>query len=181
MDGWEWIGAVLGVIAVGLTIKQKWWCWPVGIINVVIYIFVFFKVRLYADMGLQVGYVILQIYGWIMWVRGGASHHGVTISRASRTLAALLVAMVVVFAAALGTFLRFKTDAALPYWDSSITALSLAAQYLQAIKKIECWLLWVVVNLLSIGVFAVKGLYPTTGLYVLFLIMSFIGWKEWRT
>ena len=180
MSGLEWGAALLGLVAVWFTVKQKWWCWPLGIINVALYFFVFFQAKLYADMGLQVVYVVLQIYGWYMWLHGGDKRKGIKVSASSMRLLAMLTMATVLFSVALGLSLSKHTDAALPYWDSSIAGLSLAGQYLQSVKKIENWIIWGVVNVLSVGVFAFKGLYPTTALYAIFLVMSLLGWREWR-
>ena len=176
----EWVAAVLGAIAVWLTVKQRIWCWPVGIACVALYVLVFFRARLYADMTLQLIYIPLQLYGWTVWTRGGSDHEVLRVSRAARGMLVTLAAASALLSVVTGYLLRNWTDAALPYWDCTILALSLAGQYLQSLKKIENWLVWIVVDFLSVGVFAVRELYPTMGLYAVFLVMAPLGFIEWR-
>jgi nicotinamide mononucleotide transporter len=163
-----------------LTVRENVWCWPTGLVNVGLYVIVFAEAKLYADMGLQVVYVALCLYGWYAWLHGGKDHGALRVTRAPlRTLAALAVAAVA-FAAVLGTLLRTLTDAALPYWDASTASFSLAAQWLQTRKWIENWAVWIAVDTVYVGMYVVKGLYPTAGLYAVFLVLAVAGHVAWR-
>jgi len=177
---YEIAGFVFGVLAVWLTAKESPWCWPTGLVNVSLYIVVFWQAKLYADMGLQVVYVGVCIYGWWEWLHGGAGGGRLTVSRAPRrTLLALTIAGAA-FATLLGLALHRGTDASLPFWDSTTTAYSLVAQWLQTKKRIETWWFWIAVDVVYIGVYAVKGLWLTALLYAIFLALCLLGLREWK-
>ena len=151
-----------------------------GLLNVAVYAVVFFDAKLYADMGLQGIYFALCLYGWWAWLRGGAAHGRLVVSRAPRAVLAACALAGVVFAAAIGIFLHAKTDAALPYWDGFIFAGSVASQWLQARKALENWIGWIVVNSIAIGVYWAKDLYWFAVLYFLFWLMAWGGLRAWR-
>jgi nicotinamide mononucleotide transporter len=176
----EIAGAATGALGVWLTARENVWCWPVSLANVAIYAVVFREAKLYADMGLQGVYFALCLYGWWAWLRGGTAHGRLAVSRAPRTVLAASVLCGIVFAAALGIFLRAKTDAALPLWDASTTGFSLVAQFLQTRKWIENWPIWIAVDAVYVGMYVVKHLYLTAGLYALFLVLAGIGLATWR-
>ena len=180
MTTWEIIATILGLISVWLTVRQNILCWPTGLVMVGLYVVIFFRARLYADAGLQVVYIALQIYGWYEWQRGGKGHSKLTVTRITLRLGLLLSGVAILATALMGYGLATKTDAALPYWDSAATAMSLVAQWMLARKLIENWLVWIAVDVLSIGIYIVKGLYPTTVLYAAFLVLAALGWIEWR-
>jgi nicotinamide mononucleotide transporter len=176
----EVLGAASGALGVWLTARENVWCWPVGLVNVAVYALVFRDAKLYADMGLQGIYFTLCLYGWWAWLRGGAAHGRLAVSRAPRAVLAACVFLGVAFAAALGFFLHARTDAALPFWDAGTTSFSLAAQFLQTRKWIENWPLWIAVDTVYVGMYIVKRLYLTAGLYALFLVLAGIGLVAWR-
>jgi nicotinamide mononucleotide transporter len=176
----ESIATVLGIISVGLLVRQNIWCWPTGIVMVTLYIFVFYDARLYSDMGLQVAYVVMQIYGWYYWVFGGEERNKLPVSRIAGSTALAWLGVMLAGTAGLGYMMDKYTDADLAYWDAATTVMSLVAQYLQALKTLECWLLWIAVDVLAVGIYAYKGLVPTTVLYTVFLGLATWGYIEWR-
>jgi nicotinamide mononucleotide transporter len=180
VNTWEIIGATLGLISVWLTVRQNIWCWPTGLVMVALYAVVFFQAKLYADAGLQFVYIGLQIYGWYEWLYGGKDRGQLDVARITLRLGLVLGVVAVVATALMGYGLATRTDAALPYWDSTATVLSLVAQWMLARKLIESWFVWIAVDLLSIGIYMAKGLYPTTVLYAAFLVLAALGWIEWR-
>ncbi len=180
MDPWEVAGFVTGVVAVWLTAKESPWCWPAGLVNVSLYIVVFWQAKLYADMGLQVVYVGVCLYGWWEWLHGGPGGGRLAVSRAPRRWLAGLSVAGAAFAVALGLFLTRKTDASLPFWDATTTAYSLVAQLLQSRKWIETWWFWIAVDVVYVGVYVAKGLYLTAVLYGVFLGLCVLGLREWR-
>jgi nicotinamide mononucleotide transporter len=176
----EILGFATGALGVWLTAKENVWCWPVSLVNVAIYAVVFQGAKLYADMGLQVLYFALCLYGWWAWLKGSREHGRLAVSRApSRTLGGLF-GLGVVFAAGLGFFLRTHTDAALPFFDAGTTSFSLVAQFLQTRKWLENWIVWLVVDVVYIGMYVNKGLYLTAVLYTVFLALAAAGWVKWR-
>jgi nicotinamide mononucleotide transporter len=177
---WEVIAVVTGIISVYLSTRENIWSWPTALVNVSLYFVVFYEAKLYADMGLQVVYFALSLYGWYEWLYGGANRTELHVSRTSRSLGVRLVLIGAATAAALGTLLARFTDAALPYVDSITTSTSLVAQWMMTRKLIESWAVWVVVDVVYVGMFVFKRLYLTAGLYTVFLGLAIMGYVQWR-
>jgi nicotinamide mononucleotide transporter len=176
----ELIGALLGAISVYLSVRQNIWSWPTGIVNVVLYAVVFFQAKLYADMGLQVIYAVLSVYGWYEWLYGGENRTELHVTRTTPRLGVVLGAIALAGSASLGFLLRGATDAALPFMDSFLSSTSLVAQWMMTRKKLENWLVWITVDVLYIGMFIFKHLYITAGLYAVFLALAVRGYIDWR-
>lgn len=177
----ELLATLFGLACVALYVVQNVWSWPTGLVQVCLYVWVFYQARLYSDVLLQLVYIVLQLYGWYHWARGGpGKDEELPISRLTRSGWVIWVAVAAGGTLALGFVMRRYTDAALPYWDAAIAAMSLVAQYLIARKVLENWLLWWAVDVLGVGVYFAKGLYPTTVLYAVFLGMAIAGWLAWR-
>jgi nicotinamide mononucleotide transporter len=176
----EILATIFGFICVWLTIKQNIWCWPAGLIQVSLYVFVFHQARLYSDMGLHVIYVLMQFFGWYYWMYGGADRGQAKVARLSPRARAAWATMALAGTACLGFVMDNYTNADLAYWDAATTVLSLIAQWLMAKKILESFLIWMAVDVLCVGIYAVKALYPTTGLYLAFLVMATMGYLEWR-
>ena len=179
-DPLEQTAVVFGIVSVWLSVKEKIWSWPTAIVNVGLYTIVFWNAKLYADMGLQVVYVVLSAYGWYEWLYGGANRTELPVSRVPAREAAILAGLGVAFAVALGTFLQRTTDAALPWWDASLTSASLVAQWLMTRKRLENWALWIAADAVYVGLFVFKGLRLTAVLYAVFLVLAVLGHVEWR-
>jgi nicotinamide mononucleotide transporter len=179
-SGHEIAGALFGIAYVWLATRENAWCWPVGLVNVGLYILVFYEARLYADMGLQVVYVVLSLYGWHQWLRGGPGEGALRVSRAPGRALLLLSLLGSAGAALLGFTLYRHTDASVPFWDSTTTSFSLVAQWMQARKWIENWPLWIAVDLVYVGIYVYKKLYATAGLYAVFIALAFVGLVQWR-
>jgi nicotinamide mononucleotide transporter len=180
VDLLEAAAVVFGIVSVYLSVRENIWSWPTGIVNVTLYIFVFFRAKLYADMALQVVYIVISIYGWYEWLHGGSGRTALPISRGSRRLAVRLVAIGVVSTAVLGTALARTTDAALPYLDSTTTVTSLIAQWMMARKILENWVVWVAVDVVYVGMFVFKSLHLTALLYAVFLVLAAMGYFQWK-
>lgn len=180
MSSLELLAAVTGAISVWLSVRQNIWSWPTAIVNVVLYALVFRDAKLYADMGLQVVYAVLSIYGWYEWLYGGQGRTRLRVARTTPALAARLVVIAAAGSALLGTLLHRTTDAALPYMDSFLSSTSLVAQWMMTKKLLENWLVWIAVDVLYVGMFLFKGLYLTAGLYAVFLGLAIRGYIDWR-
>jgi len=176
----ELLAALLGAISVYLSVRQNIWSWPTAIVNVVVYAFVFYQAKLYADMGLQVIYAALSVYGWYEWLYGGANRTELHVTRTAPRLGAVLTIIALAGSVALGVFLRGATDAALPFMDSFLSNTSLVAQWMMTKKKLENWLVWIGVDVLYVGMFVFKHLYITAGLYAVFLALAVRGYIDWR-
>jgi nicotinamide mononucleotide transporter len=177
---WEILAVVFGIISVYLSTREHIWSWPTALINVGLYFVVFYEAKLYADMGLQVVYFGLSLYGWYEWLYGGENRTELHVSRTSRTLGVRLAIIGVVCAAALGTALARFTDAALPYLDSATTSTSLVAQWMMTRKILENWAVWMVVDVVYVGMFIFKKLYLTAGLYSVFFVLAAMGYVQWK-
>jgi nicotinamide mononucleotide transporter len=180
MNSLEIVAAIFGVVSVFLSVRQNIWSWPTAIVNVGLYIIVFYGSKLYADTGLQVVYVVLNAYGWYHWLYGGKNRTELPVTRTRAPVAAILVALVAAGTAVIGTFLSRNTDAALPWVDAMTTSTSLAAQWMMTRKLLENWIIWVAVDVVYIAMYIYKSLYVTSGLYLVFLILSAMGYLEWR-
>ena len=177
---WEVLAVVTGIISVYLSTRENIWSWPTALVNVSLYFVVFYEAKLYADMGLQVVYFVLSLYGWYEWLYGGENRTELHVSRTSRVLGVRLLAIGVACAAVLGTALARFTDAALPYVDSATTSTSLVAQWMMTRKILENWAVWVAVDIVYIGMFVFKGLYLTAVLYAVFLVLAIMGYVQWK-
>ncbi|NUQ20307.1 MAG: nicotinamide mononucleotide transporter, partial [Gemmatimonadaceae bacterium] len=180
MSTLELFAAIVGAVSVYLSVRQNIWSWPTAIVNVVLYALVFYEARLYADMGLQVIYAILSIYGWYEWLYGGEGRTELHVTRTGWRLGLILAAIAAAGSGLLGVFLRHETDAALPFMDSFLSSTSLVAQWMMTRKLLENWLVWIGVDVLYVGMFIFKNLYLTAGLYAVFLALAVKGWLDWR-
>ena len=179
-DPFEVVGVITGILGVWLTTRQTIWCWPVGLVSVISFILVFFGAKLYAAMGLQFVYVGLISYGWYSWLHGGEGHGALAVSRVPRRLGVGLGALGVVATGIAGYWLRARTDEALPYLDGFTTSFSLAAQWLQARKYLENWIVWVVVDVVYVGMTISQGLMLTALLYGVYVGLALLGFRDWR-
>ncbi len=179
MSPLEIVANVFGLWSVIEYVREHVRSWPTGLINVLLYIVLFWHGGLYAETGLQVVFVVLQIYGWWQWARGGEQGHGVAITRTSPRLWLILAAIAVAAIVPIGLVLARFTDSTVPWWDAIPTVLSLIAQWMISKKKLENWLVWILVDLISIPLFAYKGFYLTAGLYGVFLILCCLGLRSW--
>jgi nicotinamide mononucleotide transporter len=176
----EVCGTLTGFLYLGFSIRQHFLTWPAGLLNALFYIAVFFTSKIYADMALQFYYVAISIYGWWSWHHGSATGSTLEVSRTSRTLwLKLLSASVLLFMVIAYVLVRY-TDSRVPIWDGLTTSLSIVATWMLAQKKIEHWLMWILVDAISMGLFIVKGLYPTTLLFFVYTVLAIYGYLEWR-
>jgi nicotinamide mononucleotide transporter len=174
-----WIEAIatfFGILSVWLTIRQRVWCWPTGLVQVFLYIFIFYDAKLYADVVLHVIYVALCVYGWISWSDPKASSFKVGNDNNMITWILVITGGTALWGYSLATF----TDASVPYLDSFVVMASLVAQWLTAKKKLQSWYFWIIADILAVGVYAYKQLYFSSGLYLVFLVMAVAGYFAWR-
>ena len=175
----EWVAAGLGLLNIGLLIFRSPWNFAFGIASVAIYIFVFWETRLYAEAGLQVFFVLAQVWGWWLWLKVGGEDTRVPVRWLDWKSRAVWLAMTAALSLNLGWVLFRFTNAAMPYADSAVAGASVAAQILLGLRRIENWVVWIVVDVAAVLLYINRGLYPTAGLYGGMLVMSLIGLKEW--
>lgn len=176
----ELIAASLGILSVFLMTQEKPLAWPIGFIMVVMYVWIFYDSKLYSEMLLQVIYAVLQLYGWQQWLTGGAQKQGKAVSSLSLSGISQGLACGSLISLALGLVMSQFTNANLPWLDAALTGFSLVAQYWMAHKRVQCWLLWTVLDVIYIGMFSFAGLYLTAVLYAVFTGLAVFGWYQWR-
>lgn len=176
----ESIAFILGIANVTLVVRRSLWNYPVALVMVSLYALLFWRERLYSDAALQLFFFALNLYGWIVWRRSVAQAGEVTVERLSTPERCGWLAGIAVASLGWGAVMAHWTDAAMPFWDAANAVTSVAAQILLARRRLENWLLWIVVDFSSIALYAVKGLTLTATLYVIFLGLSLWGYREWR-
>lgn len=178
----ELLGAILGFAYIFFSIRQNILTWPVGLLTSLLYIWVFYESGLYAEMGLQLYYVLISIYGWYQWLKGKTTDDTVPIkvSRLSFGLGAILVIISSMLFLLLQFGLKNYTDSNVPIADSMVTSLSIVATWMLARKILEHWLIWIFVNLFSIALFLHKGLIPTVILFVVYSIIAIVWFIKWK-
>ncbi len=177
----EVLGALLGIVMVLCNMRQIHWGWPLACVSSLLYVLVFAGSKLFGEAALQIFFAVTAIWGWLQWLRGtqGAGQ-ALYVQQLTSSLTIKLIATTLIFTGAIGLFLIQFTSSDVPWLDAIPTALSLVATYLLAKKYIENWPLWIVINLLSMALFAYKGLWLTVGLYGVFAVMAALGWQAWR-
>jgi nicotinamide mononucleotide transporter len=177
----ELVAVATGFACVWLAARESIWNFPVAIFSCLLYVFVYFEAKFYSDSGLQGLFIVLSGYGWYKWLYGGnnATELGVTHTPAREW--ALGAAFAAVFTLGFGYYLHhYHTDAAFPYIDSFTTAGSIVAQYLLTRKRLENWLLWLLVDIIYVPMLWYKQLYTTSLLYFLYLALAAYGYWQWR-
>ena len=176
----ELVAFVLAVAMVIFNIRVNPLGWPLAITSSLLYFALFWSHRLYGDASLQLFFAAVCAWGWWQWLRGtDASGSALRVRRLTPPARLLLLALFALAWPATGLFLRTATDTDVPWWDAFPTAASVIGQWLLARKYVENWAVWVVVNVVSVALFAYKGLVLTVLLYLVFIAMSVVGWRAW--
>ncbi|MES2787904.1 MAG: nicotinamide riboside transporter PnuC [Pseudomonadota bacterium] len=176
----EIAAVVISLVMVGFNIREIHWAWPLAIISSLMYFAIFWRSKIYGDASLQIFFVVVALWGWYQWLRGvQPDGSALRVSRLSRRGLVLTLAACAVLWPATGLFLKTFTDTDVPWWDAFPTSVSLVGQFLLGRKYIENWAAWIAVNVVSVGLFAYKGLWLTLGLYLVFIALSVVGWREW--
>lgn len=178
MSQLEVIAALLGIGSVWLTVRQNPWCWPVGLVMVALYAWFFYRAGLYSQVLLHGVYALVQLYGWWRWTRGGATAP-LTVSRVSNVEWLAGVSAAAIVALLLGSVMSTINQALYPRLDAALVAFSLLAQFWMARKRLQCWPLWLVLDVAYVGLFWHQGYHLTAVLYVIFVFLAVLGWREW--
>ncbi|WP_165768414.1 nicotinamide riboside transporter PnuC [Hymenobacter amundsenii] len=176
----EWVAVLTGFACVWLAARESLWNFPVAIVSCGLYVVVYYQAALYSDCFLQTMFIALALLGWYQWLYGGQNRAELPVTRTPAREWAGCAVFVVAYTLAVGYYLQHHTDAALPHWDAFTTAGSLAAQYLLIRKRLENWVIWVVVDIIYVPILWYKHLYPTSALYALYLGLAVYGYVEWR-
>jgi len=177
----EVLAVLFGIASVWFAKKESIWVYPTGIISTVIYVYICFKFTLYGDLIINIYYTLMSIYGWYMWSRLIAGEH-IEITRSSKKdwLKAFVI-FITTAAFVVCVYLYFnRFDRLTDYFDTFTTGIFFAAMWSMANKKIEHWLLWIGGNIISIPLYFIKGLGFTGIQFIIFLILAFLGYREWK-
>lgn len=186
INAWEFTGLITGILAVVFLIRQHILTWPFGILYVFVSFVVFWEARLYGDFILHVVFLILNVYGWIYWRRGGDSGQlnvsKLKLNQALRTilLTAILVFLFAQFLLFIPQIFEGVDPPSLPYWDSATSMLSVTGIWLQARKKLDNWYYWFAVDVLATGIYFYKELYFYGLLYLIYIGMAIAGYLAWK-
>lgn len=180
----ETVAALLGLISIYFQIKQNPWVWPVSIVMVSMYIFVYYNSLLYAYMSLQFYYLFVSFYGWYYWIFGKKKQSDTETKKPQvKSLTPYGIIKAIGFSGLFFIIILFilkKTNSDVPYIDAFTTGLSFVATWLLARKILENWLFWIVVDIVSVGLFLHKGLYATAILFMVLTILAFVGYYKWK-
>ena len=176
----ELLGFITGLLCVYLAAKNIIWNWPLAIISVSIYIFIFYDSHLFADMGLQIYFLAINIYGWYFWSKKPSSAAKTPVTLIKKREVILSALAIVIFTFLLGSILFNHTTASYPYLDSFCTACSIIAQFFMARKVLQNWLLWVFVDIIYVGVYLFKDLHLTAVMYAIYIVIALIGFFDWK-
>ena len=176
----EAVAALLVVINVALVARRNVWNYPVALVAVAIYGWVFAGARLYSDALLQGFFFAANLYGWANWARSRAAAGEVVVERLAPATRWLWLAGGAAGCASWGMLMHRYTDASYPWWDAGIAIASIAAQTLQARRAIESWWAWIAVDCASIPLYAAKALWFTCALYAVLLCLSLYGLRGWH-
>lgn len=188
----EFFGTILNIISVYLVAKNKIWTWPIGNIAVILFAILFFQIQLYSDFIEQIYFLITGFYGWWVWATiknktkknndSSIAHN----SQRSNIIYGVLIILGTLFMGFVMSHIHewlpklFTLPASFAYLDAFTTVMSFAATILMAHKKIECWYLWILVDIIGIGLYFSKGVIFVSLLYVIFLVLATKGLLNWR-
>ena len=178
----EWFGVITGALCVYLAAKENILNWPVAMLSVITYIYIFYNAKLYGDTVLQFYFLGTSIYGWYYWTFG--SIKSLKSERPVTSLSAkewgIFIGILPVLSFLIGFLLDRYTDSDVPYIDAFCTVLSFIAQYLLTRKKLENWLIWIFVDIAYIPLYIHKNLIATAILYFVFLFIALKGYLDWK-
>lgn len=180
LSWFELASALVSAAAVWLTARRHPWCWPVGLVSVVAYAWVFIDARLYSDALLQGAFAAFIAYGWRRWLNNLDDDGRVRVAPLPAGEALWHMGLGVVGAVALGAFMHYRTDAVLPWLDAALASFSLVAQWWQARRHTAAWPLWIAVDVIYVGEYVYKSLLVTAVLYAGFVALAVMGWMAWR-
>lgn len=180
MSPLEALAVMLGLVNIILIIRRSIWNYPFALVMVTLYARIFWDAKLYSDAGLQVFFFVVNLVGWWAWARNRAAAGEIIVERLSVGERTAWIAGSLIITGAWGTVMARLTDASYPYVDASVAMLSVAAQILMTQRKLDNWHWWIIVNILSIGLYAVKGLILTMALYGVFLGLAIWGLITWQ-
>ena len=188
----EFFGTIAGGIAVWLSAKANIWSWPIGIINVVLFFFLFYQVQLYPDMFLQVFFFVTNLMGWWRWAHPKPGEEDrkkeLKVSYMNRKQFSLIIFIGLTGTYLFGTFAKnlheifptvFNLPSAFPYADSFVTVMSIITTFLMIQKKVECWIMWIIIDAIATYLYFAKGIKFVGIEYLIFCFLASFGLWNW--
>lgn len=176
----EIFGFALSLWMVVCNMRVSTLAWPLAIVASLLYFLLFWNGKLYGEAGLQLLFAALALWGWWQWLHGTRADGRALQVRRLRPQGRLIAALLTLLAwPLLGLFLAHQTDSPVPYFDAFPTVASLTGQWLLGRKYQENWAVWIIVNIVSVALFAFKGYWLTVVLYAVFIPLSVMGWRAW--
>ena len=176
----EFIAVFFGLLSVFLIMRQNILGYPAGLINVSIYIWLCFKSRLYANMGINGFYFIVSLWGWYNWSRKHGTEESLKVQKLSLKQTFWVILSIIFLTALLWKILNTLPESSSPFFDAFTTAVFILAMLLQAYKKLESWILWILGDIIAIPLFAFNGLAFTGFQYLAFLFLAISGYVSWK-
>jgi nicotinamide mononucleotide transporter len=179
-ENWvELLASVFGLIYLYFSVKQNILLWVFGLLTSALYIYVYFESRFYADMSLQVYYVVISIYGWLHWTRGGTDNSTLKVTKTSLKVLSVCVLASLSLWYAIYCILQF-TNTDVPIGDAFTTAAAIVATWMLARKLLENWLFWIVIDFVSLILYIQKGLWATSVLFLIYTVVAVVGYFSWK-
>jgi nicotinamide mononucleotide transporter len=175
----EVAASLAGFVTVYLVIKRSVWCWPVGLLQVSLYIYVFYHVKLYSDMVLHIAYIFMQIYGWWSWTSNKRTYGEVQVIAVRWPDVLRWIGISLIISFSLGWIMATYTDAEMAYLDAFVAGTSLVAQWLLSKRYLSNWWFWIVEDIVAIDVCLRESLFPTAALHAVFIFMAAYGFWIW--
>ena len=175
----EGVGAALAIAYLLLALKQNKLCWFAWIASSILYLYVMYQAGLYMESLLQVFYLCMGFYGLSQWSKTINNNQNTYVDLWSIGNHIFAISLVIVLSLLSGTLLSNFSNAALPFIDAFTTWGAIVASYMVAKKILENWIYWFIIDFISVFIFASRGLYFTSALFVTYLVIIYFGYKSW--
>ena len=176
----ELLAVVFAVAYLILAVRENSLCWYAAGISTLIFLFIFWDVKLYMESGLQIYYLAMAFYGWYQWRDAQTETASLQVSKWSARQHVVALALIATLTYVSGSLLNSGTDANLPYLDSFTTWASVVTTFMVARKILENWLYWLVIDSVSIYLYLDRELYFTSLLFAIYIVIIFFGWFAWN-
>jgi len=176
----ELIAVLITFISVWLTAVENIWCWPTGIVSVILYTWINWQARLYGNAWLQVIYLVLNIYGWWAWLYGGEHHDELPVARTPWRAWVVIATTGIGSTAGLALWMHAHTDASMPWTDAGTTVFSVLAQVMMTRKWIENWIFWILIDIVTTWIYIEQKLTLSAILYFAMIFVAAYGWIKWK-
>ena len=179
LSAWEAVAVLLAIGYLVLAIRQNRWCWPAALASAAIYLWLMFEARLYMQSALQLFYMGMAVYGWVRW-RGGSGGASLAVRSWTWREHRVPLLLIILPGLALGWLLAGYSDAAHPYLDALAATGAIVTTWMVAQKVLQNWHYWFVIDLVSAGLYAAQGLWLTAVLFLFYLVLVVVGYRQWR-